>query len=331
MAAAIAAIRRGKTAQARRLIQAALRDNPRDTLAWTWACEVATTLEDRIYCLQQILAIDPDRAEARRYLTQLEAALPPAAPPREALPSPALGDGLPGKSLRKLGGEALRAPEAGPPLDPAPQPTARSLADLLLTPLGCLMQLSITHLLAGLLVVALVGGAVYYTANTDFFGLAGPDFSGLTISNSYQQIEAADMTWKVTYEKPGDSQFSGLVRHVSPIREGTFRILTHDILVTSGQYADPAIVSTSVLNHHFTWHSSGTAHPTGTINLLHTVPASQDIYRQLLEIRPDDTVTIAGREILIIQTYDRAGAYLGEWHDTGCNTLLVKSVNIAHK
>ncbi len=207
----------------------------------------------------------------------------------------------------------------------------RSISDLLLTPLGCLLQISTTHCLIALLVVALIGGVSYYTTNTDFFGLAGPDFDSLTISDSGRQFQAADASWEITYEKPVDSQFSGLVRGVYPIREGTFRILTHDILVTSGQYADPAIVSTSVLNHHFTWHSSGTAHPTGTINLLHTVPASEDIYRQLLEIRSGDEVTIAGREILTIEAYGQDGGYLAEWHDTGCNSILVKSVSIVRK
>jgi hypothetical protein len=86
-----------------------------------------------------------------------------------------------------------------------------------------------------------------------------------------------------------------------------------------------------VLNHHFTWRSTAIAHPSGTINLLHTVPASQDIYRQLLEIKSDDEVTIGGREILTIQAYGRDGTYLGEWHDTGCNSLLVKSVSIVRK
>jgi hypothetical protein len=320
MAAAIAAIRRGKTAQARRLIQAALRDNPRDTLAWTWACEVATTLEDRIYCLRQILAVDPDHAEARRYLVQLQATLPPEDRRGTARRAPTLP-------------EAPHEPGPGLPLGPDAERAApsRSISELLLAPLGCLLQISTTHFLVALLVVALVGGVAYYTANTDFFGMAGPDFDSLTISDSYQQFQAADVSWKVTYEKPVDSQFSGLVRGVFPIRESTFRILTHDILVTSGQYADPAIVSTSVLNHHFTWRSSGTARPTGTINLLHTVPASQDIYRQLLEIRSDDEVSIGGREILTIQAYGRDGSYLGEWHDTGCNSLLVKSVSIVHK
>ena len=327
MAAAIAAIRRGKTVHARRLIQAALRDDPRDTLAWTWACEVATTLEDRIYCLQQILAIAPDHAEARRYLAQLQAALPPAAP--DALPSSIVEDGLPDKLRERPNAETPQAPVNGLPAERAAR--GQRLSELLLTPLGCLLQISTTHVLVALLLVTLVGGAIYYTANTDFFGLAGPDFSNLTISDSYQQIKAADLSWRVAYEKPGDSRFSGLVRHVSPIREGAFRILTHDILVTSGQYADPAVVSTGVLNHHFTWRSAGTAQPTGTINLLHTVPASQDVYRQLLEIRSEDEVTIGGREILMIQAYDGAGNYRGEWHDTGCNTLLVKSVSIVRR
>jgi hypothetical protein len=360
MAAVIAAIRRGRTAQARRLIQAALRDNPRDTLAWTWACQVATTLEDRIYCLRQILAIDPDHAEARRYLAQLQAVLPLAAHiqgqagaenpevevkvPPSPQPSPPLWAALPSEGERAAAPSPRRATKWSPLLGPEgrvrgearqadPQRAARrqGLSDLLLTPLGCLLQISTTHVLIALLVVALVGGVAYYTANTDFLGLAGPDFDGLTISDSSQQFQAADMTWKITYEKPVDSQFSGLVRGVYPIREGAFRILTHDILVTSGQYADPAIVSTSVLAHHFTWHSTATSRPTGTINLLHTVPASQDIYRQLLQIRSDDQVTIGGREILMIQAYGQGGAYLGEWHDTGCNTLLVKSVSVVRK
>lgn len=34
------------------------------------------------------------------------------------------------------------------------------------------------------------------------------------------------------------------------------------------------------------------------------------------------------REVLKIEVYDQDGNYRGDWHDTGCNTLLVKSVSI---
>jgi hypothetical protein len=207
----------------------------------------------------------------------------------------------------------------------------KGMADLLLAPVGCLLQASGTGLLVVVLALAVAGGFLYYNANTDFLGLAGPDFDSLVFSSAQDQIETDDGYWKITFEKAADSQFSGLVRHVSPIRDERMRMLTHDILVTSGEYADSSIVRTTVANHHFYWRSATTAQPQGSINLLHTVPANEQIYQQLLHIRSGDEVTISGREILAIKAYDQAGNYLGEWHDTGCNTLLVKSVDVANK
>ena len=202
-----------------------------------------------------------------------------------------------------------------------------SIANLVLAPLGCLFQLSMPVLMVGALVLALVGGYIYTTANTDFFGLADPKFDGLTISPSFERIESPEWYWQITFEKPDDSQFAGRVRHVSPIRQANLRILTHDILVTSGEFANPAIVTTSVLNHHFSWQSRGKAQPAGTINLLHVVPASESIYRQLLDIRTEDKVSIGGREILKIDIYNQ-GAFQGDWRDTGCNSILAKWVKI---
>lgn len=200
---------------------------------------------------------------------------------------------------------------------------------LLLTPLAWLLQLSPAVIAISLLVVGVAGAFIYLRVNTDFFGLARPDFDALTISDSYEEIAADDMRWRVTFEKAGMSEFAGTVRHVSPIREGRFPFLTHDVLVTSGEYADPDAVHVSVVNHRFAWHSSASARPKGRINLLHALPADEEVYRQLLEIRSWDQVVIEGREILKIRVYDRDGEYRGEWHDTGCNTLLVESVRMA--
>ncbi len=71
-----------------------------------------------------------------------------------------------------------------------------------------------------------------------------------------------------------------------------------------------------------------TRNPSGRINLLHTVPATEEVYRQLLEVRTWDEVVITGREILTINRLDENGKYLGDWRDSGCNTLLVQSVTI---
>ena len=292
LAKAITALRQGNRTEARRLIISVLKENPHSEAAWSWACEVADSSEERVHCLQQILNLNPDHTQARRYLTRLRATSP-----------------------RTVRSQEERAPRPG-------------FAGLLLTPMGCLFQVPAAYLIVTLLTLALVGGIIYYNSNTDFIGLAGPDFDDIAISASKEQIQAGDLHWKITYEKSADSEFSGLVRHVSPIRDNRVRILTHDILVTSGDYADPAIVSTSVANHRFRWRAAGTTHPEGAINLLHTVPADEEIYRQLLQVRSQDEVIISGREILVIEVFDQDDNYLGEWHDTGCNTLLVNSVTV---
>jgi hypothetical protein len=157
-----------------------------------------------------------------------------------------------------------------------------------------------------LLALTLIGGFIYFRVNTDFFGLVGSDFDDLTISDTYDQVAADDVYWRITFEGGGRTEFSG-------------------------EYADPDVVSTSVFAHHFSWRSSSTAHPSGRINLLHTVPVNEEVYRQLLAIRAWDEVTITGREILVIKAYDRDGSFLGDWRDTGCNTLLVESVVIVER
>lgn len=292
---AIAAIRWGDRIRAREMVYAILKDEPRNLTAWSWACEIASTHEERVYCLKQILEIDPSHKVARRYLAQLQADTPAS-----------VADDVPAerKEIRK------------------------GITGLLFAPVSWLLQASPKTLGVVALVLAIVCGVVYYRSNTDFFGTATLDFDTLTISDSYERISTDGMYWTIDFEEGGTSEFAGAVRHVSPIREDGMRILTHDVLVTSGEYADPEIVGVSVLNHRFNWWSSSTEKPSGRINLLHTVPASEEIYRQLLEVRVWGEVVVTGREIRVIEAYYEDGEYVGDWRDTGCNTLLVESVTV---
>jgi hypothetical protein len=279
------AFRQGNKDRARRLICAVLDDDPRNLAAWSWACEVATTSEERTHCLKQILAIDPSHEGARRYLVQLQDQKPA------------------GSKGKRLG-----------------------VASLLLTPLAWFFRVPPVALLVVAAALIVAGGFVYFRVNTDLFGLLAPDFDALTVSDSYERIDADGMYWTIAFEGKGTSEYGGVVRHVSPIREDRLPILTHDILVTYGDYADPGLVNVSVVRHHFRWSSS--SEPNGRINLLHTVPISGEVYRQLLEIRVWDQVLITGREIRVIEAYYESGDFAGEWRDTGCNTLLVESVSI---
>ena len=203
-----------------------------------------------------------------------------------------------------------------------------TLKDLLFAPIGCILTAS-PFLVIGLVVIsALLGTFAYYNWNINLFGIGAPDFQSLVISPDYQTITNSDGSFlKISFEKSSDSIFLGLVRHISPIREDKFPILTHDILVTSGDYADPQKVTTSVFNHHFFWNSR-TSNPQGSINLLHAVPKNNQIYQQMLAIQTGQTVRITGREILRIDAYSAAGSIERWWQDSGCNSLVVDSVVI---
>ena len=209
-----------------------------------------------------------------------------------------------------------------------PRHTALKPGDFLFLPFGCLLTLSPYVLFGGLLVLAAVGVYIYYNVNVDLFGMGRPDYSSLVIDKRFQNIESGDKKWIIQYEKQKPTVFTGKIRHASPIRLEMVPFLTHDILVTSGDYADPLKVSTSVADHHFFWASRVQEKPVGSINLLHTVPLNEAIYQQLLEIRSDQMVTITGTEVLKIEAFDQKGKPIGGWQDTGCNSLVVTSVTI---
>ena len=118
------------------------------------------------------------------------------------------------------------------------------------------------------------------------------------------RFEDGKLAWNIQYEKKTNSLFTGSVRHISPIRMSEFSLLTHDILVTTGDYANPDLVRTNVINHHFSWLSLNGENPAGSIHLLQTVPKNETIYQQLLAIRDGDNVSITGWEILRIDFLD---------------------------
>ncbi len=210
------------------------------------------------------------------------------------------------------------------------EPRKLGLKEILFMPLGCLLQSSPLMILALVAVLIFAGDYVYYNLNIDLPGYTAPDTSNWNISNGFESINTDEgFTWEISYENVRTTSFNGLVRHASPIRENKFPMLSHDILVTSGDYADPSLVSTSVSNHHFVWRAAGPAYPKGSINLLHTVPLNDQIRQQLMAVRSNQTVSIQGREIYDIRFYKDEQKWNSKWQDAGCNTLLVTAVEIA--
>jgi hypothetical protein len=300
---AVASLREGDRSQARTLILADLRDDPNNLTTWLWALEVANNEKEKRSILSKILSIDPAHQGALQYLKRLDQTSeidPQPDSQNSAINRPATG------------GRTEKGRVIG---------ILRLFADWITNlPVSC----AFIALFAAIVAIAFI----YFRVNTSLYGLIGNDFDNLSISNSYENISAEDIYWEVQFEGLGESKFVGIVRHVSPIRLNDFRILTHDILVTTGDFSNPDIVDTNVIDHKFIWKSSQTSSPNGTINLLHAFPANREIYQELLQIQNWDMVKITGREIYNIKAYQIDETFLGTWQDAGCNTLLVESVTI---
>jgi hypothetical protein len=170
-------------------------------------------------------------------------------------------------------------------------------------------------------------GVIYY--ETDVLDAPLANFDKMIVSDGFHKISlASGQHWDVSYEQAHDRVFTGQVRHTSMDHEPNFPIISFDILVTSGDFSSPSLVSTDVTDHHFSWMPLTAVKPLGTINLLHTVPMNQTMEEQLMKIKDGDTVTVQGWDILKIEGYDKNGQYIGYWTDEGCNTTLVTNVTI---
>ena len=302
---AVAALREGDRSQARDLILAELRADPNNLTTWLWALEVANTDKEKRSILGKILSLDPTHKGALQYLKNLDHAAGGKSDPSSqgTGKSKAALSSDTGDNQGRVGG------------------IFRLFADWITNlPVSC----GFIILFATIVAVAFI----YFRVNTSLYGLIGSDFDELVVSNSYETISADDMHWEVQFEGIGDSKYIGIVRHVSPIRIKEFRILTHDILVTTADFSNPELVDTNVIDHKFFWKSSQASAPNGSINLIHAFPANREIYQELLKIQNWDTVKITGREIYTIKAYQPDETFLGTWIDTGCNTLLIESVSI---
>lgn len=68
---AIAAIKAGDKVTGQRLLTEIIKAEPDNENAWLWLSSAVDSNEQRRYCLQQVLKINPDHKLARRGLTAL--------------------------------------------------------------------------------------------------------------------------------------------------------------------------------------------------------------------------------------------------------------------
>ncbi len=136
---AIAALKAGQRKRARAILAHLLRQDPRNEEAWLWLSGAVERDSERLLCLRQVLAINPDNERARQGVELLLSkgvtlptlapaepapAAPPSAPP-DLAPSPAEPTGEAQSQAQPPRQEELveaAPPEAGSEKAPAPAP-----------------------------------------------------------------------------------------------------------------------------------------------------------------------------------------------------------------
>ncbi|MER3544255.1 MAG: hypothetical protein C4311_06510 [Chloroflexota bacterium] len=125
---AIAALKAGRRKQARAILAHLLRQDPHNEEAWLWLSGAVEQDSERLLCLRQVLAINPNNERARRgvelllskgvTLPPLAPATPPSAPPEhEPYPAEPAGEVQPQAQVEPAGAVP---PEAGAKEAPPP-------------------------------------------------------------------------------------------------------------------------------------------------------------------------------------------------------------------
>jgi hypothetical protein len=204
-----------------------------------------------------------------------------------------------------------------------------TLQEILFLPIGCALQAPYIPVLILLGTVFFASFVAYKAMNFDPFHLWTRNYPDYSLSEDLTLMsDPGGSFWKISYEGNPESTFTGMVRHISPDEEPVVPMLTYDILVTNGDFADPKLVRTTVVNHMFAWQGLSDFQPRGEINLLHTVAKNNEVFDELRDIQNGDFVQIRGIEIYKIDAYDPNGTSLGYWIDQGCNTILVTEVEM---
>jgi hypothetical protein len=85
---AVAHIRAGAIEKATPLLIEVLKQNPRDENAWLWMSRCVTETEQKRYCFEKVLKLNPQNQYAIRSLRQLSKPVPPPTPPKVSQPQP---------------------------------------------------------------------------------------------------------------------------------------------------------------------------------------------------------------------------------------------------
>jgi hypothetical protein len=117
--------------------------------------------------------------------------------------------------------------------------------------------------------------------------------AALSFGSSIDTLNYEGQQYTATWTEP--KTFTGTVQWTGTASAHGIPFLTHEVLITTGDYSDPAVVKLEpVVDHETTWRYPAGRTLDGTIYVVHCIPATPAIYDTLETLRVGDTIDIEG-------------------------------------
>jgi len=171
-----------------------------------------------------------------------------------------------------------------------------------------------------LIFIALICGAYQYiTWKPSTLEIA----SGMEVGES---IQFQGNTFQSDWSAKSDN-IEAYVRRIDRHYSEYIPIITHDFVLTTGDYNDPNIVSLRHRgdgNYNFSWTTRKT--PKGSLIVYHLIPVSAYVQRQINNIEMGDTIKMSGKISQDSKITSSTGAFLQLMHDNH-KFVLVDEIN----
>jgi hypothetical protein len=149
--------------------------------------------------------------------------------------------------------------------------------------------------------------------------------SGMEVGES---IQFQGNTFQSKWSAKSDT-IEAYVRRIDRHYSENLPIVTHDFVLTTGDYNDPNIVSLRHRgggNYYFSWKTRES--PKGSLIVYHLIPTSAYVQRQINNIKMSDTIKLSGKISQDSKITSSTGAYLQLMHDNH-KFILVDDINAA--
>jgi hypothetical protein len=230
----IAALKAGQKAEARNLLSQAVRQDPKNEAAWMWLSGAVEGDQERRYCMEKVLKLNPHNALAQQALEQMQAPEATASAPAEAAPPPATSapaEPTPPPTVRPPAAPVEQAP---PPAISTPPPQAQAGAELPPLPIKTprrrksnpwLIAIGVGMLIC---VACVVGGyfALQQTAKSAFVtdpveaGRIGREMVDYTTPPGYTEMAMSILTVKAVIIAPKTQSSTGMIFMLMQVPSG---------------------------------------------------------------------------------------------------------------